>query len=201
MDKKEYMYIWRKINSDKIKIYKQRYKLLYPKKVKQQYKNYYNKNKEKITIWRKEHNDLIRNRCKLSRLKYRDKYLQSKREAYKKNKHKYALYMRRKRRIDLCFRLKGNLRHRVYMAIKYNKKSTNTITLIGCPIEQLKTHLEKQFTPGMNWKNYGKWHVDHIKPCSLFDLSVPEEQCKCFHYTNLQPLWAKENRVKSNKVK
>lgn len=73
---------------------------------------------------------------------------------------------------------------------------SQTIKLIGCSIEQLKQHLEKQFKLGMSWFNYGKWHVDHIKPCASFDLTDIEQQKQCFNYTNLQPLWAEENLVK-----
>jgi hypothetical protein len=51
----------------------------------------------------------------------------------------------------------------------------------------------------MSWENYGKWHIDHIIPCSSFNLSLPEEQRNCFHYSNLQPLWAKDNIFKANK--
>jgi len=68
--------------------------------------------------------------------------------------------------------------------------------LVGCSIDFLKQHLENKFKPGMSWKNYGKWHIDHIRPCASFDLRKPAEQKKCFHYSNLQPLWAKENLVK-----
>lgn len=60
--------------------------------------------------------------------------------------------------------------------------------------------LEQQFTEGMTWENYGEWHVDHIRPCVSFDLSIPEQQQECFHYTNLQPLWAKDNLQKSDKI-
>lgn len=70
--------------------------------------------------------------------------------------------------------------------------------LIGCELSTLKEHLESQFKPGMSWENYGDWHVDHIRPCSSFDLTKNEEQQKCFHYSNLQPLWAHENLKKSN---
>ena len=67
---------------------------------------------------------------------------------------------------------------------------------------QLKQYLENQFKPGMTWQNHTVtgWHIDHIMPCSIFDLSKPEKQKACFHYTNLQPLWYYENIRKSNKV-
>ena len=71
--------------------------------------------------------------------------------------------------------------------------------LTGCNILFLKEYLEAKFKKGMNWENYGVWHVDHIKPCASFNLMKKEEQEKCFHYTNLQPLWAIENIKKGKK--
>jgi len=65
--------------------------------------------------------------------------------------------------------------------------------LIGESPQFVKNYLTLKFTDGMSWENHGKWHIDHIKPCCSFDLTKPEEQQKCFHYTNLQPLWAKDN--------
>jgi 5-methylcytosine-specific restriction endonuclease McrA len=62
---------------------------------------------------------------------------------------------------------------------------------IGCTYEQLIVHLEKQFTEGMTWDNYGKWEIDHI---------VPLSRGGSFHYTNLQPLWREDNLKKSNKI-
>jgi len=50
----------------------------------------------------------------------------------------------------------------------------------------------------MNWENYGKWHIDHIRPCNSFDLSNREQQKLCFHYLNLQPLWGTENNAKKD---
>jgi len=81
------------------------------------------------------------------------------------------------------------------------RKTDKTLQLLGCSIKELKLHLEKQFKPGMSWNTHRLfgWHIDHIKPCSLFDLTKKEEQQKCFHYTNLQPLWWYENLQKSNK--
>ena len=71
--------------------------------------------------------------------------------------------------------------------------------LVGCTIKELKMHLESKFLKGMNWKNYGKWHIDHHTPVVEFNLSKIEEQKKCFHYSNLQPLWATQNLRKGTK--
>src|SRR5574343_381163 len=84
---------------------------------------------------------------------------------------------------------------------KENKKISKcekTINLLGCSIEEFKKYLESKFQPGMTWENYGKygWHIDHIIPCSAFNFLNPEDQKRCFHYTNMQPLWASENLSK-----
>jgi metal-dependent amidase/aminoacylase/carboxypeptidase family protein len=93
----------------------------------------------------------------------------------------------------------SNYRARIWKAIKRGDKAKQTVKLIGCPIEELKRHLESKFLDGMSWDNYGEWHIDHIKPCSKFDLTKETQQLKCFNYKNLQPLWAKQNRLKSAK--
>lgn len=98
-------------------------------------------------------------------------------------------------------RMKNSLRCRVGIAMKKQSgsKAMKTMTLIGCTVAELRDHLEAKFQPGMTWENYGKWHVDHIRPCASFDLLDPGEQVKCFHFTNLQPLWAAENHAKGAK--
>ena len=100
---------------------------------------------------------------------------------------------------DPGYKLLYRCRKRIYEAVKNNRKAARTQELIGCTTEQLLGHLESQFKEGMTWNNYGEWHIDHIKPCALFDFTKEEEQRECFHYTNLQPLWAKENMEKSDK--
>ena len=91
---------------------------------------------------------------------------------------------------------------RIRMALKNNYKSKSTMKLIGCSIKFLKNYLQKQFKKGMSWSNHGLygWHIDHIRPCALFDLTKPSEQKKCFNYKNLQPLWAEENIRKGKKI-
>jgi hypothetical protein len=125
---------------------------------------------------------------------YSKKYRLNNLEKIRKNE---TLYRRRWyknpiNKLIQCYR--NRLRH----ALKGNIKIGHTKELIECNIEFLRKHLECQFIVGMTWGNYGTWHIDHIRPCASFDLSLPEEQRKCFHYSNLQPLWAKDNSIKSN---
>lgn len=94
-------------------------------------------------------------------------------------------------------RMKRICRLRVLNAIKRQnpnaRKRAKTEQLIGCTWQQLVAHIENQFTDGMNWLNRGDWHIDHIIPCSLFDLASEQGQRDCFHYSNLRPLWAHDN--------
>lgn len=99
-------------------------------------------------------------------------------------------------------KIADKLRNKIRVALKRknSKKAYTVMELIGCTISELKNHLESTFQDGMTWDNYGEWHIDHIKPCSSFNLENVEEQKKCFHYTNLQALWAIDNRKKSDKL-
>lgn len=100
------------------------------------------------------------------------------------------------------YAIAAKLRSRINGAIKaqFARKSASTINLIGCSIETLKAHLQSQFEDGMNWENYGQWHIDHILPCASFDLTRPEEQRNCFRFTNLQPLWGVDNLRKGSRI-
>ena len=121
-----------------------------------------------------------------------------KRKIYEKRKEegKINQYVWLKRRKDSSFALRHNLRSRINQAINRNFKSGHTLELLGCSIDYLRDYLEKQFESGMSWDNYGEWHIDHIIPCSYFDLTDPIQQRICFNYRNLQPLWGKENDSK-----
>lgn len=96
-------------------------------------------------------------------------------------------------------KLAAALRMRVRHALHGRNKSARTLELVGCSIEHLKLWLTFYFQKDMSWENYGEWHIDHIKPCAKFDLSDPAQQRACFHYTNLQPLWAGDNIRKGDK--
>ena len=99
-------------------------------------------------------------------------------------------------------KIAATLRNRINIGLKKSKKAGRTIELLGCTYNEVKLHLEKQFTKGMSWDNWGRggWHIDHIKPCSSFDLTKEKAQFKCFHYSNLQPLWESDNCAKGDNI-
>jgi len=158
-------------------------------------KNYYKNHKEEKKEYNKEYRE--NNKEELSK-KIKIYYKENKSKINKKhNKYKVKRYSN-----DINFRIMEVLRSRLNKALKNNFKSAETIKLLGCSINELKQHLEKQFKKGMSWDNYGfhGWHIDHIIPCSSFDLNKLYEQEKCFHYTNLQPLWMNDNLKKGGKI-
>jgi hypothetical protein len=101
--------------------------------------------------------------------------------------------------------LKANLRTRLWDWLK-RERSLKSIEILGCTPSELRAHLENLWKPGMTWDNYGRkqnircWHIDHIKPIALFDLTKEEQIKECFGYLNLQPLWADENLKKGKKL-
>lgn len=101
---------------------------------------------------------------------------------------------------DVIYRIRRALRGRLTQALKKGYKQTSAVTALGCSIEFLKEQLESKFQPGMTWENYGMygWHIDHIRELVLFDLTDPKEVEKACHYTNLQPLWRRDNIVKGS---
>lgn len=110
---------------------------------------------------------------------------------------------KKRKEIDPAYKVVCLARSRVSKELKNKniKKRIKTLDLIGCSPIELKTYIEKRFLNGMSWNNYGKWHIDHIVPCSSFNLTNELELKKCFHYSNLQPLWAIDNLRKGNKIK
>lgn len=102
---------------------------------------------------------------------------------------------------DIHYLLRQKISDRIRKAIKnaYGYKSKSCFQYIGCSIPEIRNYLESNFKEGMSWDNYGLWHIDHIKPCALFDLTDLNQQKICFHYTNLQPLWARDNLSKGAK--
>lgn len=105
---------------------------------------------------------------------------------------------------DPQYRITHNLRGSLHTKVKRSgyPKLDSAMNLLGCSIADFRAYIEARFLPGMSWENHGRygWHIDHIRPCASFDLTNLEEQKKCFHYTNLQPLWAKDNLLKGSSL-
>lgn len=123
---------------------------------------------------------------------------------FEKNAGYFAERAKRLYSNDPKFRIAVVLRSRLYSVLsrrlQLGHKSESVLRLVGCTLEQLMEHLQSQFAPGMSWNNYGAWHIDHVRPCASFNLTDPEQQRRCFHYTNLQPLWALDNIRKGRKA-
>lgn len=108
-------------------------------------------------------------------------------------------YRKNREKTDINFKIANYLRSRLTHAVSNNQKAGSAVEDLGCSIEELKQYLESKFQEGMTWDNYGKWHIDHIKPLSKYNLENREELLEVCNYNNLQPLWSIDNLKKGNK--
>jgi hypothetical protein len=206
--KKEYDTNYRKKNAEKVK--NNRHK--YYKKNKDKIKEYSIENKENKKIYMKIYRENNKLKIKENKKEYDKKYSLENKEKLKeksinyyqnnkeKVKEKIRKYEKNRKKTDPLFKLTCNIRTSIGHAIKkqgYTKKS-KTYQILGCTFEEFKQHLERQFALGMTWHNQGEWHLDHIYPVSL--AKDEQELIKLNHYTNFQPLWAKDNLEKHNKI-
>jgi hypothetical protein len=158
---------WRQKNKAKLKKYTE-----------QKYKEYYQKNKQKIVK------------------RAVDWYNNNKDRAHKR----INSYLHKKRKTDNIFRLTDNIRSLIGCSFKNHgfKKNSKTMQILGCTIQEFKLHIESQFKEGMSWDNRSEWHIDHIMPLSM--AKTEDEIVRLNHYKNLRPLWAYENLAKSDKT-
>ena len=167
-------------------------------------REYYKSNIESLKQCKKEYYQANREQRKEQRKEYYKANKQQIKEYYQANKEKInnktAEYNKIKRLKNPLFKMTHNLRSRTYQAFKtkgYNK-NTKTQEMLGVNWLVCKAHIERQFTKGMSWDNSGDWHIDHIIP--LASANTEEELKKLCHYSNLQPLWAVDNLIKSNVI-
>jgi hypothetical protein len=99
-------------------------------------------------------------------------------------------------------KISGNIRNRIRSAVRRcgAAKFDKTFELIGCSPKEFREWLEWQFNSKMTWENYGEWEIDHVMPCSYFNLLNLEEQLECFNWRNCRPLFKKANCSKSDKI-
>lgn len=172
---------WLKNNPEKVKIRRDRYRLLHAEKQNRLQRESYAKNKSARYEWKKAWREKNPDKVKAADKRRSDIV-----------KNNPLLKMSQKVRVRL---------NTVLKKCGYSKDS-HTSFLLGISFELLKIYIERQFKDGMNWDNHGngdgKWHLDHKMPLS--SAKTEEELLKLFHYTNLQPLWAKENLSKGAKI-
>lgn len=123
----------------------------------------------------------------------------------KNNPEKCKIALRKsqaKRRSTLKGKLNSNIGCAISRSLKGNKNNRHWEDIVGYTLKQLKIHIEKLFTKGMTWLNYGKWHIDHKTPISAFNFTKPEHRdfLRCWALDNLQPLWAHGNLTKQDKL-
>jgi hypothetical protein len=192
-DLKAYQKAWREAHKEEMKAYR---------------KAYYLANKESVDaknkLWSSENKEREKENARRYYLANKERLLKSfkqYREVNKETLREYSrIYVFNRRHRDIEFRLKLNVRRRLHHAVSGLSFSKRTREIIGCELSVLKSHLANNFLDGMSWENYGKWEIDHIIPCFLFDLKVEKELLNCFHYSNLQPMWKIDNIKKSNKL-
>jgi hypothetical protein len=156
---------------------------------------YQRNNKEKRYEYKKKYKENNKEKVYLMRKKY-----------YESNKIKIANYKKdwaeKKRKSDPIFKYKNNVRDLIRKSFKRVnnefKKSTKTELILGCSLDEFRLYIELQFKKGMTLENHGLWHLDHIIP--LASAQTEDEIIKLNHYTNFQPLWAKENLSKGDKI-
>lgn len=187
--KKRKNLISKKIINDYHKKYREKNRDLLNKKQ----RDYYQKNKEKELL----RNKTYRNKKTIISI---NKKIKSSESWQKKNKILFYKKRNEKYKNDIFYRLSLNVRNRLNSFLKLNKisKKNKTFDIVGCNPIFLKEYIESKFTNGMSWDNRHMWHIDHIIPLS--SAKTEEEIYKLCHYTNLQPLWIKENLSKGSKI-
>ena len=185
---------YRTENKETIRVSAKKYRTENAEAIKAYFKIYNPKNRSKLKEIRKKH--YLRNKERT--LLINSIWLKNNRAVRNKQT---AAYAKKRRKTDPLFKLADIVRSRLrsFLTERSIKKNKKTFDLVGCTILELKTHLEKQFLPGMHWgnnTNFG-WHVDHIIPLSAAKNSEDLEYL-C-HYTNLQPLWWRDNIIKKDK--
>jgi hypothetical protein len=164
---------------------------------------------EKMKAKAHRENPQISDKYKKTRIKYesnnKQKISERKRAHYLKNRQlmikKSGEYTKERRSRDVSFRVWLNIRCRVSKFFKKSIGGDGAEKLFGCTPQFFRNHIQSLWKRGMSWENYGVhgWHLDHIKPLSCFDANSPQDIFKASHYSNFQPLWAKDNLRKSDK--
>ena len=200
---------YREKNREKVNNSAKNYRKNNPEKYKEVIEKYLEKNPNMTSTerakkyreseeWRKK----FRESGKKSYLKNIDKEREKSKEYYHKNKDKLRIgknkWKLKRMKEDGFYRMKINLRARIREYLIGESKGKRTKEIVGLDKMEFKLYIQNKFVDGMSWENYGKWHLDHIKPLCI--AKDNEEALLLNHYTNLQPLWAEDNLKKGKKI-
>jgi hypothetical protein len=134
--------------------------------------------------------------------RYRSSVRKSVRGYYRKNTAKVLANTRAWQRRSINWRIRTGIATTISHTIKRGLRRGRCFGLVGYTVQELKTHLESRFLPGMTWDNYGEWHIDHVIPQAKFKYRTVDDPdfVACWALTNLQPLWRDDNLRKGSKV-
>jgi hypothetical protein len=202
----EYMRMYNMLHREEYRQSRRKYYQQNKDRCKQYKKAYYEANKEQLREANKQWIENNPDKNKAIKQRYYQRHPERVKACSLKSKRGHpdymANYIRNRKANDINFKLSLNLRKRFNMAIKHNFKGGSAVRDLGCSIAEFKQYIESKFQQGMDWSNYGQkgWHLDHIIPLSSVDVGNREQVLPLLHYTNFQPLWAKDNISKRDKV-
>lgn len=179
--------LYREKNRERLRLERKEYYRNNKDKVSETMRRYYAKNSGKKRAYDKKYKELNREKILLY---------------YQQNKSDFTRKHLEKLKNDPKYKICCMLRTRIKDVLRYNSKVGSAVRDMGCSAAELKVYLESKFADGMSWDNHGVngWHIDHIRPLSSFDLTDRDQFLKAVHYSNLQPLWAKENLSKGANI-
>jgi hypothetical protein len=121
---------------------------------------------------------------------------------YRMNNPEKIREKERRQALNINRRVRNSLNKRIVESLSAHRsyKTNKTVIYLGCDIPYFRKWIEFLFKEGMTWENYGQWHLDHVTPCASFNLTIEEEIKHCFSWKNIQPLWAKDNQSKNDKI-
>lgn len=186
-DKKQYQQEYYRNNKEKIKKKNREYYKANKEKIREQQKRYYDENKDRVSESHARYYSANREKVRA----YQERYYR---------KYKDIIHTRRMSKLHSSpyERMIKNLRTRLSSFVRYKSKKTKE--LIGCDREHFMRHLEVQFKEGMTWDNYGEWVLDHHIPITAFNLENKKEFEACWHFSNIKPMWARDNMRKGNRI-
>lgn len=184
--------LYREANIDKKKLHDQQYYQANQERKKQISKDWYNLNRDRAAQYKRVYFQQNKEKIYEYRKEYND-------QNYERLKDYMNKYMKEKYHNNINYRIKSICNKRIRDGVR--QKSKSTMDYIGCDIEHLKQWFEYQFVEGMTWDNMGRiWHIDHVRPCSSFNFDNEDDIYQCYHWSNLQPLFAQANMEKGATV-